>query len=182
MTQKKKTTLIIVAVLIIAGGAGLFYVVKGGFTAKQRYNKCAETCEELMFNESNIPQCKLECEDITGYNPTAKKEETSKQETTNTSSTTTTNTSINTSVINTSTVNTNTSSTNSNINTEDYEDREYYCNWVWYQEIIDNNTKELIYECTSSYPWCNSADRTFENVGCCSDKEHTDCITLPNLL
>ena len=122
---------------------------------------------------SSIPACLAKCEEITDYNHTdAEKLEAAKKETTNTSSTAT----------NTTTANSNTSATNKNINAEDYKDREYYCNWVWYQEIIDKNTNELIYGCTGSHPWCFYADGTYENAGCCSDAEHTDCITLPNLL
>ncbi len=178
MSQKKKVTLIITAIIVVGLSVGIFYVARGGFTAKQRYNNCAETCRELMILNSSIPFCLTECEDITGYSPSAsEKEEAANRNTSTTNTSTTTNTSkTNTSTTNTSNQNTNT------VSVEDYEDREYYCEWVWPQEIIDKDTSVVIYSCTSDMPWCYYADNQYANVGCCSDKEHTDCTLLPDLL
>ena len=96
---RKKIIIIIVVVVVIIGAVGIYYVAKGGFTKKQRYENCAETCEEIMFNESNIPACKKECESITDYSPTAETiKNTNTQKTTNTVKNT--NTSTNTTATN----------------------------------------------------------------------------------
>jgi len=327
---RKKIIIIVVVVVVIVGAAGIYYIAKGGFNKKQRYENCAETCEEIMFLESNIPACKKECESITGYSPTA---ETSKN--TNTQITINAAKNINTVKNTNTTVNTNTASNTNTAtstslipstsvlgndlekidtykaNNEDYircpynetvfyetgeilddadyaigvtkcrtedeaeeqfEDKtsssifstifpsygdesvesgsedeisktenikfrlgiyyvdilgqgldcektvvedlaqkmenylsgqsqtttninavntnatsvidtsaEFYCEWSWPQKIIYKDTKEVVKRCTSSRPWCNSTDFAYENVGCCKDREHTDCITLPNL-
>lgn len=192
MTAKKKIIIIIAAVVLIAAGLGIYYLARGGFTAKQRYQNCAKTCEDLMFNESNIPLCKSECEEITGYSPTAEDNKANVNTAAKNLNTAKVNTNNNPSISTNTTTNTNISISNQNANTAaanqntntrlDYEDREYYCNWVWPQEIIDKETKELIYECPASRPWCNYEDYSYEKIGCCTNIEYTDCITLPNLL
>ena len=191
MTKKKKITLAVVLFVLFASGLGIYYLAKGGFTAKQRYERCASTCEKMMFNESNIPLCKSECEEITGYSPGVQDKKVNTNTTRENLNTAPINTNSGTLTTNTA-LNANSSSTNQNANTSlsnqntglsvDYENREYYCNWVWPQEIIDKETKELIYECPPSRPWCNYEDYSYEKIGCCTNVEYTDCLTLPDLL
>jgi len=182
MTKKKITILIIVVVVLIIGVVGIYYVAKGGFTDKQRYENCAETCEELMFNESNIPQCKKECESITEYSPTA--DETKETDAPTTTKVTNTAKNTNNKKINlntAATVNKNTTTSNINTEVEIDQNAEFYCGWEWPQEIIYRDTGEVVKACTYTRPWCNYDDYSYENAGCCSDRAHTDCVTLPNL-
>jgi hypothetical protein len=172
---RKKIIITIVVVVVVIVAIGVYYVAKGGFTKKQRYENCAKTCEEIMFNESNIPACKQECESITGYSPTAG---TTKTTNTNTQKTTNSaknyNANANVDVVNTS-------SSNANSTSVIDASAEFYCEWSWPQKIIYKNTKEVVKGCTYDRPWCYYADFSYENVSCCSDAEHTDCITLPDL-
>ena len=183
--KRKKIILIIVGVIVVIGITGLYFVSKGGFTKKQRFDNCMESCDELLLTNTFKQYCDEKCAEVTGYEPTAAEvkeiRDKIQAEKTNTNTTTATNTVKNANT--TTSTNTNTGTkTNVNISFADYKDREYYCEWSWPQKIIDKNTKEVIQECTSSLPWCYYADYTYENVGCCSDKEHTDCTTLPTFL
>ncbi|MFH1367008.1 MAG: hypothetical protein ABIH38_03395 [Patescibacteria group bacterium] len=196
MSQKKIIILSIVAVIVL--GLGLLVWGSYGFTSKSRFTHCMRDCYDLMILESSKQYCPGKCTEIHKFEPTAEElnqiiaeinnenVNTSSVKNTNTKANTNTNTAKNTNTVvninaaTNSALNLNISNTNTGERA--YEDRSYYCNWVWYQEIIDKDTKELIYECPASRPWCNYADYTYENVGCCSDAAHTDCITLPNLL
>ncbi len=196
MSKKSKTALVIIAAVIVlaaVAGYGYFY----GFTKKMRYNNCVETCEEMMLMESSKAACPPKCSEVTGYTPSkedkrkdssekakksdkkepAKKEE--KKEDPNYDNMM------------------NKPSDIDNIEEEKkqyidnetpWEEREYYCKWVWPQEIIDKNTGEPIYACSSDRPWCiYGEDKKYENSGCCKKydketKEKTDCVYLPELL
>lgn len=129
-----------------------------GITKKQKFNTCVEKCEELMIHESSKRYCAPECTEITGYSPTAedKKEqaEIEKKE-------------VEQKVI---------------AEIEEYKNKELYCNWVWPQQIIERESKNLVIKCPSSYPWCDYSDFDYENVGCCKDREHLNCLGLSELL
>ncbi len=114
-----------VIVLIIGLIVLAYFYFFVGITPQAKYEKCCETCEEIMFSESNIPACKLECENVADYSPSEQSANTSPETTANTSS------------------------------DKDDEDRTYYCEWSWPQKIIDKDTKKVIKSCTSSKPYCN---------------------------
>lgn len=187
MTRKKTIILSIVGVIII--GLGLLIWGSYGFTSKSRFTHCMRDCYDLMILESSKQYCPGKCTEIHKFSPTAEELSQIIAQITNANANTNKSTAKNT---NSAKTNTNVSQTNANkvtnsvantnVDFSEYQNRSYYCNWVWYQEIIDKDTQELIYECPSSRPWCNYADYTFEKVGCCSDAAHTDCVTLPNLL
>ncbi|MFH0952267.1 MAG: hypothetical protein V1838_03695 [Patescibacteria group bacterium] len=192
---KKKTILIIILAMIILG-VGFIIWSSYGFTPKARFTNCLRDCYDLMILESSKQYCPDKCTETHKYEPTAtelneiiaelENKDTGTEKTTTTANTNSLSNANTASQQNANTAQTNTSAAvnsaaNVNTNPTDDQNRSYYCNWVWYQEIIDKDTKELIYECTDSHPWCNYADYTFENVGCCVDAEHTNCITLPNL-
>jgi len=194
--SKKKSILIIVVVVVVLLAVGIYYVVRGGFTGKQRYENCMETCYDLLLMNSSKAYCSEECTEVAGYNPDATEEPELINELKNVNkniNTANTNTAVNTNV-NTRTTNstnttvntnkaTNTNATaNLNVSVIDYENITYYCEWSWPQKIINKETKEVIKACTSSRPWCNTADGTYENVGCCKDREHTDCLTVAELI
>jgi len=183
MTRRKKILIAVPLVLIL--GIGILIWGSYGFTRKSRFTHCLRDCYDLMLIESDKQLCPGRCTEIHKFNPTAQeldeiiakienKNTNTKKPSTNTTKTSNANSTNASSATN--------SAANTNINLADYQNRSYYCNWVWYQEIIDKDTKELIYECPGSQPWCYYADYTFEKVGCCVDAEHTDCTTLPNLL
>lgn len=191
MTTKKKTILIIVGVVIIIGVVGLYFVYKGGFTKKQRFENCMETCDEILLTNTFKQYCDDKCTEVTGYEPSADEVKEIRDEiqskTTNTATSTNTTKNTNTAVNTNTKTNINaTANVNrtSNTNTAVTIDKNaaFYCEWSWPQKIIYKDTKEVVKKCTSSRPWCNTADFTYANVGCCSDREHTDCITLPGLL
>jgi len=187
--SKKKIILIIVVVVVVLLAVGIYYVVRGGFTDKQRYENCMETCYDLLFMESSKAYCSEECTEVTGYNPDTSEEQEliNKLKNANVNKSTNTNTSTSTTNSTNTTVNTNTAiNTNTavNVNTSavDYENLTYYCEWSWPQKIINKETEDVIKTCTSSRPWCNKADGTYENVGCCADRAHTDCLTVAELI
>jgi len=187
MTIKKKTILIIVGVIVIIGVVGLYFVYKGGFTKKQRFENCIKTCEEILLTNTFKQYCDDKCTEVTGYEPTAAEVKKIRDEieskTTNTNTKTSTNTTKNTNTaVNTNTKTNINAAANVNITAANLEDLEYYCEWSWPQKIIYKDTKKVIQSCTYDLPWCYSADYTYENVACCADREHTDCITLPYLL
>ena len=204
--SKKKTMPIIVVVIVVLLAVGIYYVARGGFTGKQRYENCMETCYDLLFMNSSKVYCSGECTEDTGYNPDATEEQELINElknankntntanvnagttrTTNTASNKNTNTKTNT-INNTNAIaNTNTATntnTTANVNTPtiDYENITYYCEWSWPQKVINKDTQEVIKACTSSRPWCNTADGTYEKVGCCKDREHMECLTVAELI
>jgi len=172
-----------VGAVIIIGAVGLYYIYKGGFTKKQRFENCMETCDELLFTNTYKQYCDEKCTEVTGYEPSADEVKKIRDEITNSS----TNTSVNknTATKTNTTANVNTSiNVNGTTNTTVTIDKNaaFYCEWSWPQKIIYKDTEEVVKRCTSSRPWCNTADSTYTNVGCCSDRYHTDCITLPDLL
>jgi len=185
MTTKKKTIFIIVGVFVIIGVVGLYFVYKGGFTKKQRFEHCMETCDEILLTNSFKQYCDDKCTEVTGYEPTADEVKEIRDEiqskTTNTAANKNTAKNTNTAVNTNISTNINTA-TNVNTTAANLEDLEYYCEWSWPQKIIYKDTKKVIQSCTYDLPWCYYADYTYENVGCCADREHTDCITLPDLL
>jgi hypothetical protein len=70
----KRWKIILISILAILGVLGaIVYHNTFGFTAKKKYENCAKTCEKVMINESNIPACKLRCEEITSYSPSQDK-------------------------------------------------------------------------------------------------------------
>lgn len=193
--SKKKIILIIVVVVVVLLAAGIYYVARGGFTGKQRYENCMEACYDLLLMDSSKQYCSEECTEVTGYNPEAAEEQklnnelknVDKKTNTNTTnantSTTNANIAVNTASNINSSLNRNTGvQVNANIVVYDYENLEYYCEWSWPQKIIDMETKDVIKACTSSRPWCNRADGTYENVGCCADRAHTNCLTVAELI
>ena len=127
MTQNMKVLTWVFVIIVLAIGLVIFayFYFFVGITSKAKYEKCCKTCEEIMFNESNIPACKLECENVADYSPDEQSTNTSPETTTNTSS------------------------------SKDQEDITYYCEWSWPQKIINKNTKEVIQSCTNSRPYCN---------------------------
>ena len=167
----------IVGILILFGIFGYYRSV--GFTKKQKYENCAETCEKIMFQSSNIPLCKMRCVEITNYNPSLEEKKEKKPKTPDTAST------------QSSAVETRSSASQGNEITEKDtvidQKAEYYCEWSWPQKIIERETKKVIFPCTSERPWCDPADRTYGNVACCRELDKTkmiktDCIKLPELL
>ncbi len=157
MKKALKIIGIIVAVLFVIGL--LLYYKSAGFTKKQKYENCAETCEKMMFHSSNIPLCKMRCEEITGYTPAEEvKKEKKDSEPPEPDDT-----------------------------AEAKGDAEYYCEWSWPQKIIEKASGKVVFPCTYERPWCDPADRSYENVACCSDNDDdkklkTGCIKLPDLL
>lgn len=181
---RKKTliigSIIAVPVLVLI----VIVLVQRGVTPKQRYTSCMRDCYDLMIQESSKQYCPGRCTEITKWQPTAAEINEVINKITG-KKTTTTNTKA---VKNTATTNTNTTDTAPTvythaINTNAAVDQngQFYCNWVWPQEIINKDTKDLVQECSFDRPWCDYADYSYSNVGCCTDAEHTDCITLPNL-
>jgi len=158
----KKTILIILTVLgVIIIILGLLIWGSYGFTKKQRYENCVQNCSEMMLMESNIQHCAPRCQEVTDYKP----EVNEKDDTTPSKPSTQTNTKKIAPVL-----------------VADYPEQEFYCNWVWPQEIILKETKQLVIACPRTYPWCNRADFKYENVSCCVDKEYFDCKSLEDLL
>lgn len=157
MSKVLKIVIGILILLLLLGGACVFayFYFFVGITPEQKYNKCADNCEELMFMESNIPICKLECEEISGYSPSEETSPDIKEKTEQEGVETGGNTGADV----------------------------YYCEWVWPQKIIIKDTKEVVKECTYDRPYCNPADGTFDNVGCCEreNEEYTNCVYLPDL-
>jgi len=148
---------IILLVTIVLGGVALYYYTVG-FTPKQKYEKCAKECPELMILESDIPACKAKCAQIHNYNPEPESKTTTTEKTSSKDS-----------------------------DKKDSKDIEYYCEWSWPQQIINKETKKLVYYCPYSRPWCNFGDYKYENVGCCKTyteetKTKSDCTNLPELL
>ena len=152
--MKKGVVIVLVIVgvlaLIIGGLVFAYFYFFVGITPKQKYEKCAENCEEIMLLESNIPACKVRCMQISGYDPSTETQtpQTDEEESEN-------------------------------------QARDYYCQWSWPQKIIDRDTKEVVYTCTYAKPYCNYADGSYENVGCCTDvvnDEHINCTKLSDLL
>ncbi len=147
--------LVILGVFLLLGF--LIYWKFWGITKKQKYARCANTCEELMLLESSIPVCKAKCTEITKYDPTFE----IKQKAAN--------------------------STKSESSGESQSsDAKYDCNYVWPQQIVEKSSGNLTLACPSSRPWCRPGEGTREDVSCCSDysettKEKTDCLKLPEL-
>jgi len=132
-----------------------------GFTQAQKYDRCARACEEIMISESNIPLCKMRCEEITGYNPRKAKK------------------------VQKAPAPLKPADQPKVIATPISED-DYYCAWGWPQTIIKRKSKEVVFQCPHERPWCNYADFKVENVGCCAklsddQKAKIDCVALPEL-
>lgn len=92
-TKPKKSRWCLIALLITVGIilvlAFLIYWRFWGITKKQKYERCAETCTDLMLIESDIPMCKMKCIELYHYDPTKdlKTQTTNSQTTTNKTST-----------------------------------------------------------------------------------------------
>ncbi len=183
---------IILAIIITIGILGYSKFV--GFTKKSKYKNCAETCEKIMFNKSNIPACKTECKKITGYTPISESEPSF----TKPSSTEATEVSVTeprpteppkpkTKKPDTTTTETTVAPQSAPRDKGAAPQSEYHCEWSWPQKIIIRDTKKVIFECPSEKPWCDYADRQYKNVGCCTDydedtKTKSNCTKLPELL
>ena len=167
----------IVGILILFGIFGYYKSV--GFTKKQKYENCAETCEKIMLQSSNIPLCKMRCAEIADYDSSSEEKKKEKPKTPDTAK--------------------KTAPDSRQAGDEAVEashgmpatvidqKAEYYCEWSWPQKIIEKDSAKVIFACPSERPWCDSADRKYENVGCCGNHDEgkkikTDCIKLPELL
>jgi len=197
MKKRSKIIIAVVVVIIIAFGLLVLWS-SGGITKKGRFTKCMEVCYELMFMESSKQWCPEECTNETGFEPTSselteiiaeinneeaeEENETEKKESTSNNNTSSA-VNVNNAATNTnSSLNRNTNSSNVNAASEVDESADFYCEWSWPQKIIYRDTKEVVVACSSSRPWCDKADGTYDKVGCCTDQEHTDCTSLDNLL
>ena len=172
------------AVSIVAIAAFVFITVRGGVTPREQYTTCMRDCYGLMIQESSKQYCPGRCTEITEWQPTGPQiNEVIAEITGKKTNTTTTASNKNAATVYTNSTITNTTTYTHATNTNAAVDQngQFYCNWVWPQEIIDKDTKDLVKACTSKRPWCNYADYSYENVGCCTDAAHTDCVTLPNL-
>ncbi|MDD5040521.1 MAG: hypothetical protein PHY34_05230 [Patescibacteria group bacterium] len=180
---KKNIVRIVVVVCILVGAAALYFVFRGGLTDKQRFENCMETCYEVVLSDSSKQYCPEQCTKNTGYQPTGPEIMDIIANINHTAATTktvqpATNTAVNTN----HSANTNTQrTTNAVLNPNAAPGTQYYCNWVWPQEVIDYISKEVVTKCSDERPWCNYGDYTYETAGCCTDAAHTDCVTLPNL-
>lgn len=157
---------LIIILIIFLGGGFLIYWKFWGITKKQKYEKCAKTCEDIMLLESDIPMCKQKCIQITGFSPSP----TPTPQKTATPGKTITPTSQK-------------SSTSSNV----YANIELTCNYVWPQQIVEKGTQTLVLICPGVRPWCRPGNGTYQDISCCKDyseatKEKTDCVKLPDLL
>lgn len=166
-------TCLITAVVVIVGGVFAYYYFFVGFTPKQKFTHCAHTCEEIMLRDEDIPTCKVKCTEIANYQPPTNDYLQTKTQTTTPKSTTSKPSSS--------------SSTSSKVSTTVDKTKSFYCNFVWPQEIIYKDSKELVKACPSLRPWCDFKDETYQNVSCCADydeatKTKSDCIKLPDLL
>lgn len=149
--------IILLVIIIGLGVAGYGYFF--GFTKKQKYVRCADTCEKAMLNEGNIPLCKIHCEEITNYNP--RKDTATKTATPTPTAKVTTGT---------------TTTTQS----------QYGCEWSWPQKVINNNTKEVIQSCDSLRPYCKYGVTEQKDLACCTSAvknaagatTYTDCQTI----
>ena len=58
----------------------------------------------------------------------------------------------------------------------------YYCEWSWPQKIINQDTKEVLYSCPMSQPYCNKDAALAGNTQCCNRdtaaKVYYDCISV----
>lgn len=167
MSTKKIIILALVLVFLIGGAAATYYFVKGGFTKKQQYENCVADCKDLLILEGSKTACGPRCTEITGYTP--EDFESDKQEPPPKNQT--------------STGKEGEDEKEADASTSETIDpnKEYYCEWVWPQKIIEKETKKVVKSCTMNQPWCYYADFKYENVGCCEDEDHTNCTTLPNL-
>lgn len=163
MTTGKKIALIfgIIILFFIFSGAAVYYFWWGGFSKKTKYENCVRDCKELMFTATGQAACDERCQEVVGHIPDEKNQ--NQKTAPDTSSAKKEDSASKEEVINP-------------------EDKEYYCDWTWPQIIIDKNTREKIKSCTSAYPWCNFEKTSYEEIGCCKEKEHINCITLPDLL
>jgi len=171
-TPKKRgfPTWLIVLLIILGILAILVFLIYWkffGITAKQKYEKCANTCQELMLLESDIPMCKAKCEQIYNYRPTSTSTPKSTPSKTATPSKTTA------------------SPTSSSASPE--VSKQYTCNYVWPQEIVEKSSQALTLICPIARPWCRPGQETYEDISCCANyseetKEKTDCVKLPDLL
>jgi len=188
----KKIPIIVGAVGVPILALIVIVLVQRGVTPKQQYTSCMRDCYDLMILESSKQYCPGRCTEITKWQPTAAEiNEVIDKITGKKTAKTNKNTAKNTATANTNTSTANTNTTNTaptvythalNTNAAVDKDGQFYCNWVWPQEIINKDTKDLVQECTFDRPWCFFADYSYDKVGCCKDSAHTDCVTLPNLL
>ena len=66
--------LILLLIILVLGALGaIIYHNTFGFGAKKKYENCMKACEKAIINESNLPACKIRCEEITGYSPIREK-------------------------------------------------------------------------------------------------------------
>lgn len=174
---------IVFVVLVLVCVAAYFYFF--GFGKKGKYEKCVKTCKDMILLESNKSACEARCSEIAGYQPEKTKEETPKKATGAVKK------SDEAAIEETITKKKQEKPSEDKKyidNQTAWEDRQYYCEWVWPQEIIDKNSGEPIFVCPRERPWCDyGKEYKYEEVGCCKNydegtKEKTDCITLPELL
>jgi len=193
--MNKKKIFIGLGIIVVVGIVLLFLWSGGGVTQKGQFSKCMEVCYDLLIMESSKAYCPEQCTIDTGFDPTQAELDEIIADITNTEVETETK-KTNTASTNTKTANTNKSSTNinttsnQNINTavntntsiEVDQSAEFYCEWSWPQKIIYRDTEAVVVSCSLSQPWCNRADGTYDNMGCCTDKKHLDCTNLGDLL
>ena len=165
MTQGMKVLSIVFGIIIFVVAllvlAYIYFFV--GFTPKQKYQKCAHVCEELMLLEGDIPMCQAECSKHHNYYPISGGQKTTESKKSGESS------------------------KESETNKEKYETVAMDCNYVWPQEIVEKVSRDLVLSCPSSRPWCSPVDNTYKNISCCTTyddetKTKSDCQKLPDLL
>ncbi|MFH1207112.1 MAG: hypothetical protein V1668_00720 [Patescibacteria group bacterium] len=185
--SKKSIIIISLIGVVLAGTMILYFIYRSSVTGKNGFANCMATCYEIVLSDSSKQYCPEQCIKNTGYKPTGPElmevvnklsGKSSNANSAKSNANTNKAVSKNTNTVSNTSVALNMNRANSNLDPS----REYYCNWVWPQEIIDRVTKELAWACTSERPWCNYADYSYEKAGCCTDTTYADCVTLPNLL
>lgn len=155
MPKGIKILLIILGVFFILGI--VIYIVFFGVTKKQKYQKCIQTCEDMLLLESNKQYCAPKCEEVTGYQQKIQPKSSPASNT-----------------------------TESGLTPQKTDGITYYCEWSWPQKIINQDTKKVIEFCTPSKPYCNYADKTYDTVACCENvnketKEYSNCTFLKDI-
>lgn len=169
MSSGVKALIIIVVIFVVLVGLGVlaYFYFFVGFTSEQKYAKCLNTCREVMLRDEDIPACYQRCAELYGHHANIDAEQGINQ-----SKTPTPTPSV---------------SKSSSPAPSDLQNTALDCEYVWPQKIVKKDSRELVYWCSSAKPWCNPADNTYENIGCCANysettKQKTDCTLLPDLL
>lgn len=155
MPKGVKILFVILGVFLVLGV--IIYIVFFGVTKKQKYEKCMQTCEEMLLLESSKQYCAPRCEEVTGYQQETQSKSSSVSDT-----------------------------VKSILTPQKSSGITYYCEWSWPQKIINQDTKEVIEFCTPSKPYCNYADKTYDTVACCESvnkqtKEYSNCTYLKDI-